>query len=116
MANVLDIIGQIATQGAGTYAQGLAQQSIKRLTIETSLGPTLVVDDPLAPSDVSSGDTLVDTMMRTIRPRITIDTTFGPTTIMPWGEPGPTRWPLVRSGLVLGGGLLALFVLWRIVR
>lgn len=116
MSDILDVIGQLATQSAGSIAQGLAQQNLKRLTIETSLGPKVVVDNPLAPSDVSSGDTITDLIMKTMRPKITVETSFGPTTIMPWGEPGPTRWPLVRSGMVVGGGLLALFVLWRIVR
>lgn len=83
---------------------------ISRMTIESELGPTVHVEDPLGANQTEPG--LGSRVMSFIKPRITLETALGPTVMAPWGEPGPTKWPKVQVGLAVG----TLVVAWLATR
>lgn len=81
---------------------------ITRIRVESAYGPAIQIDDPFGPS---SGK--VDRAVAVLKPKVTFDTPGGPIVIAPAGDPGPSRWPLVKGGvLVLGTfGLFGIFML-----
>lgn len=81
---------------------------ITRIRVESAYGPPIQIDDPFGPSTGK-----VDRAVAVLKPKVIFDTPGGPIVIAPAGEPGPTRWPLVKGGvLVLGTfGILGIAIL-----
>ncbi len=85
---------------------------ITRIRVQASYLPDPLVDikDPFGPSTGK-----VDRITAALKPKVTFDTPGGAIVIAPGGEPDPTRWPLVKGGmLLLGGfGILGIVILAR---
>ena len=83
---------------------------ITRIRVESVYSPEIRIDDPFGPSTGK-----VDTAVTVLKPKVTFDTPGGPIVIAPAGDPGPSRWPLVKGGvLVLGAfGIFGIAVLAR---
>ncbi len=83
---------------------------ITRIKVESAYLPPIQIEDPFGPSTGK-----VDKVAATLKPKVTFETPGGPIVIAPAGEPGPTRWPLVKgSVLVLSAfGIFGMFALSR---
>lgn len=82
------------------------QAWITGLTVETAWTPPVVIRDPFKPGAPSP-------LMKLLRPRVTFELAGGkvkPLVIAPYGDPGPTRWPLVLAGGALVLGLVVYLV------
>jgi hypothetical protein len=77
---------------------------IDGVRIDSAYLPAVVLSDPFAPGPPNP-------IMAVLRPQVTIYPAgaFSPVVVAPYGEPGPSRWPMVRAGLIVGG--VALFAL-----
>lgn len=90
--------------------QPVLDQQVQRVTIDTTILPSVVIDHPFAVdasgSSTASGE---DTswVLKLLKPKITVNTASGPMTIAPWGEPG-RHWGLVQVLAVSIVGLAAL--------
>lgn len=90
--------------------QDLLRSLIEGVTVETTVLPTVTVKDPFAPGPPNP-------LLQLLKPRITVAVAGSqPLVIAPYGDPGPTRWPVVK--LVAFGllGVGALLVLRRVLR
>lgn len=78
------------------------------VTIETAWTPPIVIRDPFQPGAPSP-------ILQALRPRVTVEIRGGagkPLVMAPYGDPGPSRWPLVvGAGAVLLG--LLVYAAWR---
>lgn len=84
-------------------------QSIKKVTVETAYLPRIELNDPFAPGPPSP-------LMQALKPKITIETTgFSPMVMAPYGEPGPSKWPLV-SVIGLAGFAALGFLVWKLLK
>lgn len=72
------------------------------VTIRTRYLPDIVLDHPF---DTSGQPNPV---LDFLKPQITINTRVGSDTSSPYGDPGPTQWPVVQ--LFILGGIAALVV------
>lgn len=88
------------------FVRDTLRAAVGRIEIETTALPKLVIDDPFGEGGASGG------IAAYLKPRIAVyapDGTDPIFTSIPYGEPGPTRWPLVGAGLVA-------FLGWAILR
>lgn len=70
---------------------------IKAVHVRSEYGPDVDLVDPFGPAAPNP-------YMQKLKPMIVIDTDAGPITIAPYGQPGPSSWSAVLSGL---GGVSA---------
>jgi hypothetical protein len=75
----------------------VAQRVVSRIDIESAWGPKISVDDPFEPGPP-------DRRLQALQPRVTLHMRHGgdPVVIAPYGDPPPTKWPLVRDSLTAG--------------
>lgn len=90
----------------------LLASSVKSIRLETRWTPAIVIQDPFGRTP-SPGPGMGAQTAKFLRPKITVETPLGPLKTAPWGEPGPSQWPLVQIGaaVILIG--LAAFIWWR---
>lgn len=93
---------------AGTLANSLLQ-GITKVTVETAYLPKVELNDPFAPGPPSP-------LISLLKPKITVEVSnMEPIVMAPYGEPGPTKFPIVM--LVFAAGTVALaFVAWRFLK
>jgi hypothetical protein len=85
--------------------------SIKTIRVETRWTPPIVITDPFGGSP-KAGPGMGAQIGRWFRPAVTVETALGPIRTAPWGEPGPSQWPVVRTGMMLAIiGLAGVFLL-----
>lgn len=83
---------------------------ITRIRVQSAFMPDVVIDDPFKPGPPSP-------LLGALKPKITVELLSGkPIVVAPWGEPGPTRWPEIKKGLVAVGVLAAVLIVRRMVR
>ncbi len=88
---------------------------IKRFTMRTAYLPTFSLDDPLGPPPPEG--TLTSRMGKLFKPRFEIEVAGvpNPFVINPWGDPPPTRWPIIATAgtfaVAVGGALLVVGIL-----
>lgn len=88
---------------------GSLLQSIKKITVETAYLPRIELNDPFAPGPPNP-------LMQILKPKITIETIgFAPMTMQPYGEPGPSKWPVV-SIVFLAGTIALAFAGWKMLQ
>lgn len=99
------ITGQLQTRAVTAL-----ENAIQSITVETAYGPPIVIDNPLQPSPPSS-------LLQALKPKVTIQLkNQSPTVITPYGDPGPTKWPMVKLGAYIVGGFLVAGVVYGIYR
>lgn len=74
---------------------------VKKATIESEYLPTIQLNDPFRPGPPNP-------LLQALKPRITLEVAGSsrPIVIAPYGNPGPSKWPLIRAGLVASGLVL----------
>lgn len=99
------ITGQLKVRAATEL-----QNAVQSIVIETAYGPPIVIDDPLKPAPPNP-------FLQALKPKITL-TIKGqnPLIITPYGDPGVTRWPIVKVGALVLGGLLVAGIGYGIYR
>lgn len=80
---------------------------VKAITVQTNYLPDMVITDPFAP-----GAPVPNPMLQALQPKITVSLDISgiqkDVVVTPYGEPGPTKWPLIKTaGLVLLIGFLS---------
>lgn len=87
--------------------EGIFDDLITYVRVDTTALPTFVIDQPLVPGTPSGGTPIT----RRLKPRIEIGIRgAAPIVLQKWGDPRPTKWPYIATGLGVGGGLLLAFV------
>lgn len=109
MASPLDLLlgglpGAVTAAASGdplAALQAFAQAGIGRVEVSSNVSPTVVVDDPLAPSSAPPNP-----IMQLIRPEVRVYDPSGRliVAVAPYGEPTDNYLPY----LLVGGALLAL--------
>lgn len=90
----------------------IARAAISRVEVDTAYGPSIKLDDPFAPGPPNP-------YMQRLQPRIRLywrGEGVEPLKIAPYGDPGPTKWPLVQAALVGAGFIVVGGMLWRLLR
>ncbi len=80
-------------------------KSVTRMTVETAVTPTIVVDDPFAPGPPSP-------LLQLLKPKVTLTTAAGPLVIAPYGTPSPRGWLWALAGAALLGAATTAAVFW----
>jgi len=70
---------------------------IKGIRIESAFLPEIYLPDPFAPNQEPSA------FLQALKPKITVELSSGlkPATIAPYGQPGPSMWPQIKTSLLL---------------
>lgn len=87
---------------------GELQKWVTGIKVETAWLPPIEIRDPFKPSP---GPAQPNALLSVLKPRVTLEIQGGalpPAKVAPYGEPGPTRWPQLRTGLQFGGVALLL--------
>lgn len=93
-------------------SQNFLASIVSGVRVESAWGPTFTVAQPFAAS--GSGPSPLLTFLK---PKVTLLLNGGAEyAITPYGEPGPTKWPMVQAGLIFGGLLLAGFIIQGKIR
>ena len=80
------------------------------IDVDSAWLPPIHLKDPFKPGPPSPA-------LQQLKPKITLRLKgLDPVIIAPYGKPGPTRWPWVRAGLVVGGVALLALAAGRLVR
>ena len=107
--DVVGVAGNVIEGKFNVIGEDMATRIVRKVTIESEISPPIVLD-LRAPDD--GGTSQGDAFLNYAKPRVTLDTTFGPVIIDPNGTPGPTKWPYIKWGSIgLGIGLT-----WLILR
>jgi hypothetical protein len=68
---------------------------IKSIKVESAFLPDIYLPDPFQPGPPSP-------FLQALKPKITVETNgLGNQTIAPYGEPGPSMWPQIKTALLL---------------
>lgn len=77
---------------------------VSGIRIESAYLPEIYLPDPFKPGPPNP-------LMQALKPKITVEITGGvadPVVVTPYGEPGPSMWPTIKTvGLLLVLGLIA---------
>ncbi|MFA6118112.1 MAG: hypothetical protein WC729_29265 [Sphingomonas sp.] len=95
-------------------AQGNPEGLIESIEIHTRWLPPILIDKPLVESNGVPSP--ADAFAKAFKPKVIVRVKGIPSIeYAPAGEPGPTRWPYVRAGLVVGGIGFA-YLIFRMLR
>lgn len=80
---------------------------IKGITVQTAYLPDIVINDPFA-----KGPPVPNPILQALKPKITVSLDIAgmqkDVAMTPYGEPGATKWPVIKTGLlVLAIGFLS---------
>jgi hypothetical protein len=86
---------------------------ITQIDVQSAYTPDISLADPFAPAPPSDAPQI----LQDLKPKITIHFGGGmaPLVIMPYGEPGPTQWESVQTGLSLGTIAFGGFLLYGVL-
>ena len=76
---------------------------VTSIRIDTEWLPPIIIDDPF---EATPGPSTPNPLLSVLKPRVTFEIKGGalnPVRAAPYGEPGPTRWPQLKTGLALAG-------------
>ena len=71
--------------------------------VDTEWLPPIIIADPFA---TTPGPVAPNPVLSVLKPRLTFEIKGGalnPLRTAPYGEPGPTRWPQLKTGLTIAG-------------
>ena len=80
-----------------TALESMMRRMISKIEIDTAYGPKLILKDPFDPSAKPSRYILA------LKPSVKVfphGANTKPIIIAPYGDPGKTKWPMVKSGVV----------------
>lgn len=97
------------------YVDDLLASQVKSIRIQTAYGPDIFIPRPFEPAPPPAPGT--KTAADYLKPRIEIQLGgSNPVTWSPYGDPRPSKWPLIKWSLIGGGILLTLAVASRASR
>lgn len=92
-------------EGFGSYVEDLLAAQVKSIKIQTAYGPDIFIPKPFEPAQPPPPGT--KTAADYLKPRIEIQLGGGaPITWSPYGDPRPSKWPLIKFGLLVAGALI----------
>jgi hypothetical protein len=72
---------------------------IKSIRIESAFLPDIFIPDPFKPGPPNP-------FLQALKPKITVDTSIaGVQVVTPYGDPGPSMWPQIKTALLIAGFL-----------
>lgn len=86
----------------------LLRTLVTQIRVDTEYLPPLVLNDPFQPGQPSP-------LMQALKPRITLMVSGKPVVVAPYGEPGTSKWPAIKTGLVIAGGIGLVWLLKRLL-
>jgi len=91
--------------------QSLLSGAVGSITVKTTLGPDLTIDQPFASGPPSPAATVAGNILK---PAIVVADANGNTLFSsaPYGDPGETAWPLVAAGI----GLMAVALVYLMAK
>lgn len=95
----------------------MLERLVTAIRIETAWLPPIVVLDPFSvPKTDEPG--AASQLGALLKPRISVEVggASRPLAVAPWGEPGPSKWPALRLGLIVAGAALGVFLIVRTLR
>lgn len=88
---------------------------VDSITLDTVYGPQILISEPLKTD--ASGNVQGDPVTRVLKPKVTINLKAGPPIVYaPAGEPGETKWPYVKWGMIGAGALIGFLILRGMTR
>lgn len=90
----------------------IAREMISRIDVDTAYGPSITLDDPFAPGPPNP-------YLQKLKPRVKLHMRgegIEPVKIAPYGDPGPTKWPLIQTSLYVGAFVIAGGLLYKLLR
>ncbi len=123
----LDGLGQGAAASAvaqlAKSAGRAATSQIRSVVFRSQISPDIEIDpvlesvaEPVAEPRTVGEHGLSELFLRVAKPAFYIDTNFGVLRVAPWGEPKLPLFPLFVAGTIVGGFVLAGFVVRRMRR
>lgn len=89
---------------AKNYVPGNGAGLVEFIRVETRFGPTITLQ-PGKKSQAAPGG-LKDRVLQALQPKVTVKPwALQAQSFAPYGEPGPTQWPVVKTALFVGGGI-----------
>lgn len=86
--------------------RSLLQAAVTSMEMDSNYGPHVEIADPFAPSNVPNA------YLQAMQPRVRFTLNDGSLlTLAPYGDPGPTKWPLVKVGLAVAAAFTVIGVI-----
>lgn len=78
------------------------ENSLQSVSIETAYGPLILIKDPLKPAPPNP-------LMQKLKPKVTLNIKGqAPVVLEPYGDPGVSKWPMVKLiGMAAAGVVIA---------
>lgn len=83
---------------------------VTQVRVDTAYLPPIVIDDPFRP-----GNGKPSPVLQALKPRITLMVSGKPVVVTPYGDPGPSKWPAIKTGLAIAGLVGAGLLLKRLL-
>lgn len=101
--------------GFGSYVEDLLAEQVKSIRIQTAYGPDVFIPRPFEPAPPPAPGT--KTAADYLKPRIEIQLGGGnPITWSPYGDPRPSKWPMIKFGLIGFGVVVGAAIVERATR
>lgn len=101
--------------GFGGYVDDLLAAQVKSIKIQTAYGPDIFIPKPFEPAPPPPPGT--KTAADYLKPRIEIQLGGGtPITWSPYGDPRPSKWPMIKAGLIGVGVIAGLGIISKFAR
>lgn len=87
---------------------------VARIEVRSQWLPTLALNDPFSNSATPPG--AASWFLKQLKPELIItprNAAIGPITSAPYGTPGQTYWPQVKTALTIVGGAIVVRELWK---
>lgn len=83
---------------------------ISAITVETTYLPPIVIEDPFAKGPPNP-------VMERLKPKITLHSQVIDAIVSkPYGDPGPSQWPMIKLGLIVASVLASYLVYDKYIR
>lgn len=83
---------------------------VTQVRVDTAYLPPIVIEDPFKP-----GQGPPSPVLQALKPRITLMVSGRPVVVAPYGDPGPSKWPAIKTGLAIAGGIGLVLLLKRLL-
>lgn len=85
-------------------------RAVHRVEIKTAYGPKIVLDDPFNPEQTPNP------LLERLKPQVTLFVSDRKVSFAPYGDPPPTKWPLIKNAAIAAGVLGGAGLLWYLFK